>query len=184
MDRANARRSKLGVRLALAVNYSPQWRRRARVHRSSSRRSDPRDARRRDPAPGGSVGRSAAPWGRRGRCDPGLSGQSVHGLFDHLPMAAEDWALVGWRVNRLRTGAWSRPWIVLCEYAGVGPDHVRRHARAPGASVSDMVSRGRSGDGTTGTRPWRIGSLPFRECCHILSAAAVRENVGASWASL
>ena len=47
--------------------------------------------------------------------------RSVDGLSDHLPMTEDDWTLVGWALNRLRTGAWSRPWIVSYEYGGVGP---------------------------------------------------------------
>ena len=41
-------------------------------------------------------------------------------LLDHLPMTDEDWPFLGWTVDRIREGAWSKPWAVSFEYGGIG----------------------------------------------------------------
>jgi uncharacterized protein (UPF0276 family) len=45
----------------------------------------------------------------------------ANGLFDHLPMVEEDWRLVDWSLQQIRTGTWPRPWAIAFEYGGVGP---------------------------------------------------------------
>ena len=40
-------------------------------------------------------------------------------LVDHLPLACDDWALVTWAMDRIRTGAWGQPWILTLEYGGI-----------------------------------------------------------------
>lgn len=44
------------------------------------------------------------------------SGQRV----DHMPMREDDWELLAWALENIRTGAWRAPWIVACEYGGTG----------------------------------------------------------------
>lgn len=41
-------------------------------------------------------------------------------LLDHQPMTDEDWSLLDWALEQIRTGSWSEPWIIGCEYSGVG----------------------------------------------------------------
>ena len=41
--------------------------------------------------------------------------------MDHLPMTEEDWDLAAWALDRIRSGAWARPWVVAFEIGGVGP---------------------------------------------------------------
>ncbi len=43
-------------------------------------------------------------------------------LMDHLPMAADDWALTEWAFAQMHTGVWRRADIATFEYGGVGPD--------------------------------------------------------------
>lgn len=54
-----------------------------------------------------------------------VSPQIVEGfrgrLLDHQPMTDEDWLLLDWALGQIRTGNWATPWIVGCEYSGVGP---------------------------------------------------------------
>jgi uncharacterized protein len=40
---------------------------------------------------------------------------------DHLPMMEEDWLLLEWALGCIQRGEWSTPWVVSCEYGGVGP---------------------------------------------------------------
>lgn len=40
---------------------------------------------------------------------------------DHLPMTAEDWALLEWALDHIHRGQWAQPYVVACEYGGVGP---------------------------------------------------------------
>jgi uncharacterized protein (UPF0276 family) len=47
--------------------------------------------------------------------------RSVDGMCDHLPLTPDDWALTEWALERIRVGAWPRPWVVSLEYGGVGP---------------------------------------------------------------
>jgi uncharacterized protein (UPF0276 family) len=42
---------------------------------------------------------------------------------DHLPMREDDWELLGWALDNVRSGDWPEPWIVACEYGGVGPGY-------------------------------------------------------------
>jgi uncharacterized protein (UPF0276 family) len=39
---------------------------------------------------------------------------------DHLPMMDEDWLLLEWALEHIRRGDWSEPWVVSCEYGGIG----------------------------------------------------------------
>jgi uncharacterized protein len=39
---------------------------------------------------------------------------------DHLPMREDDWELLEWALERIRSGDWPEPWAVACEYGGVG----------------------------------------------------------------
>ena len=40
---------------------------------------------------------------------------------DHLPMTGADWSLLEWALGQIQCGAWARPWVVSCEYGGIGP---------------------------------------------------------------
>ena len=40
---------------------------------------------------------------------------------DHLPMTDSDWALFEWALAKIHSGAWPTPWVVACEYGGIGP---------------------------------------------------------------
>jgi hypothetical protein len=40
---------------------------------------------------------------------------------DHLPMTDDDWALLAWALAQIDSGAWAQPWVVSCEYGGIGP---------------------------------------------------------------
>ncbi|CAG0963186.1 partial hypothetical protein, partial [Anaerolineae bacterium] len=42
-------------------------------------------------------------------------------LLDHQPMTDEDWLLLDWALGQIRIGDWGKPWVVACEYSGVGP---------------------------------------------------------------
>lgn len=42
-------------------------------------------------------------------------------LLDHQPMTDEDWSLLGWAIQNIRQGDWSKPWVIAFEYSGVGP---------------------------------------------------------------
>lgn len=42
---------------------------------------------------------------------------------DHYPMREEDWPLVEWALERIRSGAWPTPEVVTLEYGGIGPGH-------------------------------------------------------------
>lgn len=39
---------------------------------------------------------------------------------DHLPMREDDWELFAWALDHIRARRWGEPWIVSCEYGGVG----------------------------------------------------------------
>lgn len=39
---------------------------------------------------------------------------------DHLPMTEEDRESYRWMMGEIHAGRWSRPWVVACEYGGVG----------------------------------------------------------------
>lgn len=41
-------------------------------------------------------------------------------LQDHTPAQPEDWALLDWVLEQIRSGGWPRPWLLALEYGGVG----------------------------------------------------------------
>ena len=41
-------------------------------------------------------------------------------LQDHLPVLDWDWPVLEWALGRVRSGAWSHPWLLAFEYGGVG----------------------------------------------------------------
>lgn len=41
-------------------------------------------------------------------------------LRDHMPMQDVDWGLLGWGIEQIRSGRWSRPWAIGFEYGGLG----------------------------------------------------------------
>jgi uncharacterized protein (UPF0276 family) len=41
-------------------------------------------------------------------------------LSDHMEMGEEDWGFVDWAMERIRAGAWAKPWMVAFEYGGLG----------------------------------------------------------------
>ena len=41
--------------------------------------------------------------------------------MDHLPMTTMDWALLEQAIQKIEVGAWREPWVIACEYSGVGP---------------------------------------------------------------
>ncbi|MDY7080811.1 MAG: DUF692 family protein [Chloroflexota bacterium] len=41
-------------------------------------------------------------------------------MVDHLPITDEGWSFVEWALERVRNGAWGRPYVVTFEYGGVG----------------------------------------------------------------
>ena len=47
-------------------------------------------------------------------------------LTDHFKMNEEDWELLDWALNEIRSGAWREPEIVAFEYGGVGDVFVWR----------------------------------------------------------
>ncbi len=42
-------------------------------------------------------------------------------LRDHRGLTADDWPSLEWVLARIAAGVWARPWVVACEYGGVGP---------------------------------------------------------------
>lgn len=40
---------------------------------------------------------------------------------DHLPMMDDDWLLLQWALDCIQRGEWAQPWVVSCEYGGIGP---------------------------------------------------------------
>ena len=40
--------------------------------------------------------------------------------IDHLPMVEEDWIILEWAVQQIRSGAWAEPWVIAFECGGVG----------------------------------------------------------------
>ncbi len=47
-------------------------------------------------------------------------------LTDHFRMENEDWVILDWALNEIRSGAWHEPKIVAFEYGGVGDTFVWR----------------------------------------------------------
>jgi uncharacterized protein (UPF0276 family) len=41
-------------------------------------------------------------------------------LQDHLPALPDDWEILSWVLERIRTGVWPEPWLLAFEYGGVG----------------------------------------------------------------
>jgi uncharacterized protein (UPF0276 family) len=53
-----------------------------------------------------------------------------NGLWkDHHPLEGQDWELLEWAMERIRSGEWPEPWVVTFEYGGVGPDYETRTDR-------------------------------------------------------
>ena len=42
-------------------------------------------------------------------------------MTDHLPMSEEDWEIMAWAAQQLRSGAWQTPWVTSLECGGIGP---------------------------------------------------------------
>lgn len=42
-------------------------------------------------------------------------------LLDHQPMTDEDWLLLDWALEQIRSDNWAKPWVIGFEYSGVGP---------------------------------------------------------------
>jgi uncharacterized protein len=40
--------------------------------------------------------------------------------MDHLPITDADWIEIQWALNEIHSGNWSEPWVVSCEYGGIG----------------------------------------------------------------
>ncbi|HPH96717.1 MAG TPA: DUF692 family protein [Anaerolineaceae bacterium] len=51
-------------------------------------------------------------------------------LTDHLPMQDEDWALVEWLLDNVKTGLWHAPGFVSFEYGGVGEPFAWRNEKS------------------------------------------------------
>lgn len=48
------------------------------------------------------------------------------GLQDHLPVLEEDWPVLEWVMERIRSGEWAKPWLLAFEYGGVGKKYEDR----------------------------------------------------------
>ncbi|NJD58394.1 MAG: hypothetical protein C3F13_05555 [Anaerolineales bacterium] len=49
--------------------------------------------------------------------------QKIDGVFtDHLPVTESDWVWLDWGLEKIRSGEWSKPWLLAFEYGGVGPE--------------------------------------------------------------
>ncbi len=44
-----------------------------------------------------------------------------NGMTDHLPLSDDDWPLMTWVAEQLRSGAWRTPWVLSLECGGLGP---------------------------------------------------------------
>jgi uncharacterized protein (UPF0276 family) len=45
----------------------------------------------------------------------------IHGILrDHLSIQPLDWLSLDWVLENIRRGEWSKPWMLACEYGGVG----------------------------------------------------------------
>ena len=47
-------------------------------------------------------------------------------LQDHLPVLPADWEVLSWVLERVRSGEWSRPWLLAFEYGGMGEKFANR----------------------------------------------------------
>ncbi len=57
-------------------------------------------------------------------------------LVDHLEILESDWPVLAWALERIRSGAWARPWLLAFEYGGVGEVFAwRSEARVIAAQV-------------------------------------------------
>ena len=59
-----------------------------------------------------------------------VTGMRMHKdrLADHMELGDEDWAIFDWAMQRIRTGAWAKPWVTAFEYGGIG-DHFKWRSR-------------------------------------------------------
>jgi len=55
---------------------------------------------------------------------------------DHHPLGDEDWPILDWALEQIRSGAWGRPWLVTFEYGGIGS---RYEKRSDPAVVAEQV---------------------------------------------
>jgi uncharacterized protein (UPF0276 family) len=54
-------------------------------------------------------------------------GYDEHGRrIDHLSMTEEDWLLLEWALDNIHRGEWAEPWVVACEYGGIGEIFAKR----------------------------------------------------------
>lgn len=51
----------------------------------------------------------------------GLCTDPTGRVRDHMPLTDPDWDLLEWALAQIRLCRWARPWVVACEYGGVGP---------------------------------------------------------------
>lgn len=69
----------------------------------------------------------------------GLLGDGVGGVRDeHMPLAADDWALLEWCLDQIRCGRWAEPWVLALEYGGIGP---RAAGRSETAVLAEQLPR-------------------------------------------
>lgn len=47
-------------------------------------------------------------------------------LVDHLPVLEEDWPVLEWVIERIRSGEWAHAWLLTLEYGGVGEKYAHR----------------------------------------------------------
>lgn len=47
-------------------------------------------------------------------------------LIDHLPILAQDWPILDWVLAEIQAGNFSRPWLLVYEYGGVGEKYIDR----------------------------------------------------------
>ena len=45
----------------------------------------------------------------------------ANGMADHLPLSEQDWPIMEWAAQQLRSGAWQQPWVISLECGGMGP---------------------------------------------------------------
>jgi len=51
----------------------------------------------------------------------GLTRDANGAWSDHFAMREDDWALIEWVIDRIRSGGFPRPWAMTFEYGGLGP---------------------------------------------------------------
>jgi uncharacterized protein (UPF0276 family) len=52
--------------------------------------------------------------------DDAVLGPYAGHMMDHLPMTAPDWEFLQWALAQISVGTWRIPWVITCEYGGVG----------------------------------------------------------------